>query len=570
MGRGRLLAPTTLFALLAGCAATPEPADLVLRGGTIVTMDPARPRAQALAARAGRIVAIGDDEAVAAFVGPTTRVVPLGDLVAVPGLIEGHGHLLGLGRARASLDLTSARDWDEVVARVAKAAASKPAGAWILGWGWHQEKWDRPPSPAVEGYPVHDALSRAAPHHPVLLKHAAGAHMGIVNSAAMALAGIDAATPDPPGGTILRDPEGRPTGVLRENAYQLALTAYDRSRASRSPQERETETRHELAVASEECLRKGITSFQDAHSSLEEIDLFRRVAEDGKLPIRLYVMVLEPNDVLRARLGRYRWIGLADDHLTVRAVKKQMDGALGAHGAWLLAPYADLPAGSGLNTTTPAEIEEAARIALDHGFQLAVHAIGDRANRETLDVYARALAQRKSPEGPRFRVEHAQLLAPEDVPRFAALGVIASMQGIHCTSDGPWVEERIGPERAEERAYVWRRLLDAGATVCNGTDTPIEDVDPIANFHSSVTRVMNDGRAFYPAQAMSREEALRSMTRDAAYAAFEEGIKGTLAPGKLADVTVLTKDLLTCSREELRDVRVAFTIVGGRVLYEER
>lgn len=560
--------PTMLLALGTGCAPRPEPADLVLRGGTIVTMDPARPRARALAARDQRIVAIGGDEAVAALVGPATRVIELDGLVAVPGFIEAHGHLLGLGRARATLDLTSARDWDEVVARVAAAAAERPPGSWILGWGWHQEKWARPPSPAVEGCPVHDALSRAVPRHPVLLKHAAGAHMGIVNAAAMALADIVSETPDPPGGTILRDPRGRPTGVLRENAYDLALAAYERSRENRSQHEREADTRRELEVAVEECLRKGITSFQDAHSPFADIEVFRRVAEEGKLPIRLYVMVLEPNSVLRARLGGFRWIGLADDHLTVRAVKKQMDGALGAHGAWLLAPYADVPATSGLNTEAPAAIEEAARIALDHGFQLAVHAIGDRANRETLDVYQRVLAQRPSSENPRFRIEHAQLLAPEDVPRFAALGVIASMQGIHCTSDGPWVEERVGPGRAEERAYVWRRLLDSGATVCNGTDTPVEDVDPIANYRASVTRVMKDGRAFYPAQAMTREEALRSMTRDAAYAAFQEESKGTLAAGKLADVTVLTKDLLACPEEEILDTRVAFTIVGGRVLYE--
>jgi predicted amidohydrolase YtcJ len=292
------------------------------------------------------------------------------------------------------------------------------------------------------------------------------------------------------------------------------------------------------------------------------------MADEGKLPVRLYVMVLEPNQVLRARLKDYRWIDLDNGHLTVRGIKKQVDGALGSHGAWLLEPYVDLPSSSGLETETVADIEETADIALEHGFQLAVHAIGDRANRETLDIFQRAMRAQPQPASPRFRVEHAQLLAPEDVPRFAVLGVIASIQGIHGTSDGPWVPTRIGPERSRERAYVWRRLLDAGAAVSNGTDCPVEDPDPIANFHASVTRLMKDGRAFFPEECMTREEALRSLTATAAYAAFEEDVKGTLAPGKYADVTVLTKDLLAVPDAEILDTRVAMTIVAGRVAYD--
>ncbi|HVQ34683.1 MAG TPA: amidohydrolase, partial [Candidatus Bathyarchaeia archaeon] len=502
------------------------------------------------------------------FVGEGTRVVDLTGRVAVPGLIEGHGHLTGLGRARRTLDVSGARTWDEVVELARGAAAKAPPGAWIVGWGWHQEKWASAPTPAVEGYPVHQALTAAVPGHPVILKHAAGAHMGIVNALALKLAGITRATPDPPGGTILRDPKGEPTGVLRENAYQLALDALAASRASRTPEQVEADVRAEVTTAMQECLRKGITSFQDLHSPLTEIDVFRRMADEGTLPVRLYVMILEPNDVLKARLASYRWIGLDGGFLTVRAIKKQIDGALGSHGAWLLEPYADKPGDVGLNTDPVKDIEETAALALENGFQLAVHAIGDRANRETLSIYERAFRAHPQKDAPRFRIEHAQLLAPEDVPRFAALGVIASMQGIHATSDGPWVPTRVGEARARERAYLWRALLDSGAVVSNGTDCPIEDPDPIANFAASVTRRMKDGRAFTPEQRMTREEALRSLTTAAAYAAFEEGVKGSLMPGKYADVTVLTEDLLTVPDEDIGKTQVAMTIVAGKVAYD--
>jgi hypothetical protein len=549
----------------ASCRGRTEPADLVLRGGTIVTLDPGRPRAEALAARAGRVLAVGSAEEIAPYVGASTRVLDLAGKTAYPGFIEAHGHLTGLGRARRTVDVSRERTWDEIVEAIRREAQKRPAGAWILGWGWHQEKWRARPDPNVEGYPIHDALSRAVPDHPVLLKHAAGGHLAIANAAALRLARIDRTTPDPPGGEILRDASGEPTGVLRENAYDVALAAYE---TTRTPEQRAADTRREVEAAMAECLRKGITSFQDAHASFADIDVFRAMADEGKLPVRLYTMVLEPNDALRARIREYRWIGLADGHLTVRAIKRQIDGALGSHGAWLLEPYEDLPSSAGLETEPVARIEETAAIALENGFQLAVHAIGDRANRETLDLYERAFRARPQKVPPRFRIEHAQILAPEDVPRFRALGVIAATQGIHCTSDGPWVPTRLGEERARERAYVWRRLLDAGATICNGTDAPIEDPDPIPNFAASVTRRMADGRAFFPAESMTREEALRTMTVNAAFAAFEEDVKGTLSPGRYADVTVLTRDLLEVPEEEIPDVRVAATVVGGRVLYE--
>jgi hypothetical protein len=560
----RILVAAALF--LVSCAPAPEPADLVLRGGRIVTLDPSRPEATALACRGDRIVVVGSEEEIAPFVGPATEVIDLEGRLALPGFIEGHGHFSGLGRALDTLDLRSARTWEEIVERVSAEAARRPAGSWILGWGWHQEKWDRPPEPSLDGYPVHDALSAAVPGHPVLLKHAAGAHMGIVNAAAMRLAGIDATTANPEGGEIVRDASGRPTGVLRETAYALALAAHEADRARRPAEVREADALREIELATAECLRKGVTSFQDAGSSFEEIDRYRRLAESGRLGVRLWVLVEEPNERLRERLPSYAgWKRLGDARLTVGGIKGEMDGALGAHGAWLLEPYADLPDSTGLNTTPIPVLEEKARLAARLGLQMAIHAIGDRAVRETLDLYERVLSEGN---GRRFRVEHAQHVHPADVPRFAALGVVASMQGIHCTSDGPWVPSRLGEPRARERSYPWRALLDAGALVSNGTDTPIEDIDPIANFHASVTREMGNGRAFVPEQRMTRGEALRSLTVDAARAAFEEDIKGTLAPGMLADVVVLSRDILRVPAEEIRGTQVVWTIVRGHSAFD--
>jgi predicted amidohydrolase YtcJ len=551
------------------CAAPAEPADLVLRGGKIVTLDAARPSATALAARGGRIVAVGTDEEIRPFVGEATEIVELAGRLAVPGFIEGHGHFTGLGASLVELDLDATTSWDEIVQLAARAAREAAPGAWIVGRGWHQERWTTPPEPAVEGYPTHQALSEAVPGHPVLLVHASG-HASIANRAALREAGIDRGTADPPGGRILRDASGEPTGVLRETASAPVEAARERWERERDPRQREAEARRQIRLADRECLSKGITSFQDAGSDFETIGRLRAMAEAGEIGVRLWVMMRADEQTLAARAGATRTIGAAGDHLTVRALKVQIDGALGSHGAWLLEPYADLPGTSGLNTTPLAVIERLADLAATHDLQLCVHAIGDRANRETLDAYERAFARHGGGRDRRWRIEHAQHLHPADVPRFAALGVVASMQGVHCTSDGPWVEERLGAARVASGAYVWRDLLDSGATIANGTDAPVEDVDPLANFYASVTRRMADGRAFHPEQRMSREEALRAGTLAAAWAAFEEPIKGSLAPGKLADVTVLSHDILSIPEEEIRAARVDATIVGGEVLYRRQ
>ena len=558
-----------LFALTLvffGCAPPPEPADLVLLGGKIVTLDPTRPEATALAVRVGKIVAVGSDDQILAFVGPRTEVIRLDGKLALPGFIESHGHLRNLGILRMNVDLKKTRSWDEIVAKVREAAGKAKPGSWIFGRGWHQEKWDHAPARTVEGYPTHEALSEAAPANPVLLKHASG-HAVIANLAALRAAGIGDATANPPGGRIVRDDAGRATGVLIETAADLVNKEMDDALARRSPEEIDAETVRAVELAQDECLSKGVTTFEDAGSSFDTIDRLKRMAENGRLKMRLWVMVRDDNARLRKRLRAYRIDGLGNGFLSVRAIKRQIDGALGSRGAWMLEPYADDPSTSGLNTEPVADIDETARIAIENGFQLCVHAIGDRANRETLDLFERTFRAHPDKKGLRWRVEHAQHLSPADVPRFAELGVIASIQGIHCVSDGSWVPARIGTKRAEEGAYVWRDLIDSGATLCNGTDVPVEDVDPIANFHASVTRTLADGTTFYARQKMTRDEALRSYTVNAAYAAFEEDIKGSLTAGKLADVIVLTRDILTIPDGEIESAKVAYTIVGGKVVY---
>jgi len=539
-------------------AQQPPPADLVLRNGKVVTVDSARPEARALAARGGVIVAVGSDQEVEPFIGPSTRVIDLAGALAVPGFIEGHGHFMWIGDAEMRLKLGTARSWEEIVQAVANAAEESEPGAWIEGRGWHQEKWDSTPEGSVDGVPTHHELSKASPENPVVLEHASG-HAVFVNQKAMELSQIDGKTPDPPGGTIVKDPNGNPTGFLRERAQELVRVPRDFV---------ESRERKKVELAANECLSKGITSFQDAGSSFATIDFLKKLAQEGALDLRLWVMIAEPNEELALSLPMYKMMNVGDHRLTVHAIKRMIDGALGSHGAWLLEPYSDKPETSGLNTQTPEEISRTAELALRYGFQLCVHAIGDRGNRETLDLFEAAFTGHPDDRDRRFRIEHSQHLHPGDIPRFGKLGVIASMQGVHATSDGPWVAPKLGEKRAREGAYPWRSLLDSGAIVTNGTDAPVEDVDPIASFYASVTRRMSNGEAFHPEQRMTREEALRSYTQSAAYAAFEEDIKGSLTVGKLADVTVLSKDILSVSEEQIRDAKVLYTIVGGEVKYE--
>jgi predicted amidohydrolase YtcJ len=543
-----------------------DPATMVLHNGRIVTVDEGRPEARGMAVRGDTIVAVGSEADIAPYIGPATKVIDLGGALAVPGLIDSHGHFNGIGQARLGLDLMPTTSWDEIVGLVAEAVKKAKPGEWIVGRGWHQEKWTRRPEPAVEGFPTHASLDRVSPDNPVVLTHASG-HATFANGKAMQLAGITKDTPNPPGGEVLKDAQGDPIGVFRETASGLVSRAQRASRAKMTAADLEAEALKVIQLADRECLAKGITTFHTAGESFEMIDRFKRVIQDGQLGVRLYVMVGESNARLKDGLGKYRTIGFGTQHLTVRAIKAYMDGALGSRGAWLLEPYADLAGSTGLNTTPLPELRVTAELAIANNFQLCTHAIGDRANREVLNIYEAAFLAHPEAKDLRWRDEHAQHLNPADIARFGALGVIAAMQGIHCTSDAPYVLARLGPKRAEEGAYVWQKLMKSGALVANGTDAPVEDVDPIPNYYATVTRRLKDGSVFYGDQRMTRMEGLKSYTINGAYAAFEEHIKGSLKPGKLADVTVLSKDILTVPDDEILSTKVLFTIVGGKVLY---
>jgi predicted amidohydrolase YtcJ len=549
---------TVALLVVGSQARQPQPpaADLLLTNAKVVTVDERLPQVEAVAVRGDRIIALGSSADLKKYAGPATQVVDLQGQLVIPGFIESHGHFSGVGEAQLQLKLMETTSWDEIVAQVAAAVKASKPGEWIIGRGWHQDKWTRRPDPAVEGFPTHASLDAVSPDNPVMLTHASG-HAAFVNARAMAISGITRTTRNPPGGEILKDQSGDPTGLLRETAEGLIRTSgRDTARARKG-----------LELASAEVLSKGITSFEDAGSSFATIDLMKAMIDEGRIGVRLWVMVNDRNALLAEKLKQYRMIDYGQGHLTVRAIKRVMDGALGSRGAWLLEPYTDKPDSVGLNTTPIEAIDETAHLAMVNDYQLCVHAIGDRANRETLDLFERAFKANPPKRDLRWRVEHAQHLSAADIPRFGQLGVIASMQGIHATSDAPYVLERLGPKRAEEGAYAWQKLMKSGAVVANGTDAPVEDVDPIANYFASVSRRTKAGTVFYPDQRMSRMEALKSYTINGAYAAFQEDSRGSLAIGKLADMTVLSKDILTVPEDQIRAAKVAYTIVGGKILY---
>jgi predicted amidohydrolase YtcJ len=544
-------------------------ADLVLRGGRIATVDAELGEQQAIAVRGHEIVAVGSDADVAGLIGADTRVIELDGRRVVPGFIEGHGHFLGLGQSKQILDLSGVRDWGQLVAMVAAAVEQAEPGDWILGRGWHQDRLDSVPADAVDGVPRNDSLNAVSPDNPVLLGHASG-HAAFANAAALNAAGIDTDTADPDGGTIVRTPEGTPSGLLRETAQRLvgaALAAYN---TRLSPAQQQLRLREQVELAAAEALSHGVTSFHDAGASFAEIDFFRQLAAQGALPVRLNVMVRgESNADMDRLLPSYRTVAQGNDFLAVRSIKRQLDGALGAHGAWLLEPYSDLPESTGLVLEPIEDIARTAQIAVKHGYQLNTHAIGDRANRELLDLYARIWAESKvDGSSLRWRIEHAQHVAPVDQPRFAELGIIAAVQGIHCTSDGPWVPTRLGAERARATSYRWRSLIDSGALIGNGTDVPVEPIDPIASYTASVSRRMANGEQFHPDQAMSRAEALASYTINNAIASFDEDRVGSLKPGKLADIVVLSQDILQIDEAQLAQTKVDLTIVGGEIRFD--
>ncbi|MDE2460052.1 MAG: amidohydrolase [Gammaproteobacteria bacterium] len=567
MYKGILIPESKTPVTISGFPPAVAPADLVLRGGTIETLNPTQPEVQALAVRDGKILAVGSDTAIARYIGKQTRVLDLHGAFVTPGFIEGHGHLLQTGESLMQLNVGNAPSWDAIVAMVKAAVTQAKPGQWIVGQGWQQTKWNKVPEPNVGGLPLPTSLDAVSPDNPVILLHASR-HAIYANAAALKAAGITDQTPNPPGGTIVRDAQGHAIGMLNDTAAVLVSAAYAQHQASLSPVEHAAQRKYVLQLAIHNEISKGITTFVDMGEDFQTVDWLKQQAAKG-IPLRLYVNIAgESVAALNRQLTQYRSIGYAGKHFTVRGVGEILsDGALGTRSAWMLEPYSDTPDTSGKNVTPMSEIRQIAEIAARDGFQLSVHAIGDRANREVLNVYQQIFSEDPAAHALRWRIEHAQHLSPADTRRFAELGVIASMQSIHACSDAPMVVARIGEQRAREGAYVWHSLIESGAMVLDGTDTPVEDTNPIPNFYCGVTRSYAPGKYFFPDQAKTRMQELRSYTWNNAYALFEENELGSLEPGKLADMDVFSGNLLSMPADDILRTRVLYTIVGGKIVY---
>jgi predicted amidohydrolase YtcJ len=546
-----LLLPATA-ALAAAQAA--HPADLIVTARHIYTVDPVRPTVGAFAVSAGRIVFAGSAREAMALRGPATRVLDLGDRTVIPGIVDAHLHLVGLGTSLRIVDLVGTRSYEEVIARIVARAREVRPGEWVRGRGWNQNDWP------VTRFPTHDALSRAVPDNPVVLERVDG-HALLANARALRLAGITAATPDPAGGRILRNADGSPTGVFVDNAQRLIERVV--------PAPSRDETRAAILAAIAELHRWGVVGVHDAGVGSATIGLYEELARAGRFELRDYVMVLGDSADLAWAFARGPQHDLYDGHLWMRAIKMFADGALGSRGAALLEDYSDDPGNRGLLVTDSATLQRVAIAALRHGFQLCVHAIGDRANREVLNIDQVALDSVPTADH-RFRIEHAQVINRQDLPRFAALGVIPSMQTSHQTSDMYWAMNRLGWTRVQG-AYAWRSLLNSGVVIPNGTDAPVDPVDPMIRFHAAISRQDADGwpvGGWFPAQRMTRAEALQSMTLWPAYASFTEGEAGSITPGKFADFVVLDQDIMTVAPERILETQVLMTVLGGRTVYE--
>jgi predicted amidohydrolase YtcJ len=529
-------------------------AERIFVNGRVITMNERAAEAHAFAVDQGKIVAVGSDQEMRArFAG--AEEVDLQGQTVMPGIVESHGHLLNLGLAQLELNIAGVATPAEVAQKVKERAAQTPPGEWIIGWGWDEGAW-------AASYPTNEQLNQAAPHHPVWLKGLHG-FAGWANAPALEIARITKDTPDPANGRIIKDARtGAPTGILTNQAQAL-LTRH-------IPPPAPAQMQQALLQAQEECLKHGLTTVHDARVSAASLAALRTLAVKGQLKIRVYAMLDGTDKELLEDFFR-RGPELDPAHwLVVRSIKVFADGALGSRGAALFEPYSDRPDTRGVITTPTAELTELTARALTAGFQIATHAIGDRGNRDTLDAYEAALKRVPAARDPRLRIEHAQVVALGDIPRFAQLKIVNSMQPPHCTSDLPWAEARIGPERIKG-AYAWRRFLDAGVRVALNSDFPGETLNPFAGMYAAETRQTPGGQpagGWYPAQRLTRQEVLRAYTIESAYAGFEEGIKGQIAPEMLADFTVLSDNIATIPARALLTLRVERTYVGGKLMFE--
>jgi predicted amidohydrolase YtcJ len=536
-----------VFLFLVFCwNAAAEEADLVLKNGNIITMDDTKPEASAIAVKGEKIVWVGDTSETSSWTGKSTRILDLQGAFVYPGLIESHAHIIGLGQSRSTLDLVGTPDKETILKMVEKRAKDEPKG-WILGRGWDQNDWPK------KEFPTASDLDKVSAGRPVVLERIDG-HAIWVNSEALKLAKVSGATKDPDGGKILRDDQGNPTGVLVDTASGLV----ERVVPAPSKEDLNRFTR----TALEEAASKGITMIHDAGTSEAALETFKQLASSNALPVRIYSMISHGSPFAEKFLNQ----GPSNygPYLDVRSMKMYMDGALGSRGAALLQPYSDDPKNSGLVLIQDNVLLDALQRAKKSGIQVGIHAIGDRGNRNVLDAY-----EKIGVKDLRWRIEHVQVLSATDIPRLSQLGVIASMQPIHATSDGPWATDRLGPERVKG-AYAWRSLLDQKSIIAGGSDAPVEDINPLWGFYAAITRQDHKGKpegGWHPEQLVTPKEALRMFTLDAAYAAFRDNELGSIQAGKLADMVVLPKNILTCKPSELIDMKVQYTITGGKIRF---
>lgn len=543
-----------------------ESLDLIIINGSLYTANEQTDNAEAIGVISDRISYIGNYDDAKILIDDKTEVIDAKGMFVMPGFIEGHGHFSGLGSSLQNLNFLKDTSWNAILNKIEKKVASTEKGDWIYGRGWHQEKWMEQPDDNFGAYPMHHTLSELSPDNPVMLIHASG-HSLIANQKAMQEGGISSESPNPNGGKIVRNQSDEIVGVFEERAMTPIRNAHNNYLNNLDAKSQEKLWYESIDLAQKECLKNGITSFQDAGSLFYELDRYEGMAINGKLDIRLWAMMRDSLAKAPRSVSDYKKINVGNGHYTCRAIKSEIDGALGAHGAWLIESYNDKPNFYGQNTTEIETVKEIAKVAYDNKMQLCVHAIGDRANKETLDIIESYHNQ--SNDNLRWRVEHAQHLSPTDIQRFKSTGAIASMQGVHCTSDAPFVQKRLGLLRSKIGAYAWKALLNQDVKIVNGTDVPVEDINPIQNFYASVTRKrLDNGMEFFVENKMSREQALRSYTIDAAYGAFEEEIKGSLEIGKYADITILDTNLLTCDDLDIPEAKVIYTIVGGKVLFK--
>jgi predicted amidohydrolase YtcJ len=529
--------------------------DLILHNARIYTVDANRPTAEAIAIRGDRIARVGTNAEVLALRGSATRAIDVSGATIVPGLQDAHAHFTGLGASMQSIDLRGTTSYEQVVGLVRKRAAAARADEWIVGRGWDQNDW-----PDTQ-WPTHELLSAASPNNPVYLTRVDG-HAALVNRRALDVAGVTEATADPAGGRLIRGAGNQLAGVLIDTAQALV--------SSKIPPVSSEQLEEQILLADRETRRLGLTMVHDAGTDRRTVDAYKRLIDAGRLKTRLYVMLRGPLPTLQQAFAEGPLADYGNHHLAVRAIKVVADGALGSRGAAMLEPYSDEAGTNGLLTTSPDEIYAQTLAASKAGFQTAIHAIGDRANRLVMDIFERVQREVPASRALRMRNEHAQILDRTEIPRFASLNVIASMQPTHATSDMPWVPARIGRERMEEGAYVWRQLTSSGATVASGSDFPVELPNPMLGFYAAITRQDPMGQpvsGWLPAERMTREEALASFTRNAAFAAHAETLLGTLEAGKLADLVVLSKDIMRVTPQEIVTTTVRMTIVGGEVVY---